>query len=294
MYVYRAYELGIHSEIQLPELIAQEVPADVIVRWGKLANDRTCKSNGGDYFLGEVPELGTFLVKAGREIVIDPLSGVDEAVLRTLILGPILCILLRQRGLLVLHASGFASNEGAVAFIGESGWGKSTLVEAFHACGYGVLTDDVMAIDIASDRPHVLPGYPQVKLWDSAAKAIGHVPESLPLLHSQTQKRIHRLTHSFHDISMPLQRIYVLDRGDRHAIMPLEAQAGFLELVRHSRAVSLLTSPEFQQTHFQQCVALAKSVPICRLQRQFSLAALPTLVKLIEADLNRSSVVFSS
>lgn len=285
MYVYTAYNLGIQSELPLPELIATESVPDVFVRFGKLASLPQIKNNGGNQFLGEVAEVGMFLVQDGCEIVIDPAPGLDESILRTLILGPILSVLLRQRGLLVLHASSIATNDGAVAFLGGSGWGKSTLAEAFHAQGYSILTDDVMAVQTETDHPIVFPGFPQVKLWPEAAASIGHAPESLPLLHSQTEKLAHRLTRGFLQTPLPLKRIYLLGKGNHHEIVPLQSQEAFLELVRHSHAVSLLNAPDFVSSHLRQCTSVVKDVPIYRLKRQLSLAALPDLVKLVEVDL---------
>lgn len=287
MYIYTAYNLGIHSELPLPELIATSSTPDVVVRFGKLDSPEQQKSDGGNYFRGEVAGLGMFLVQGGCEIVIDPVPDVEESILRPIILGPILAILLRQRGLLVLHASSFATKDGAVAFIGESGWGKSTLAAAFHTKGYSVLTDDVMAIQLGA-HPLVLPSFPQVKLWPEAAASMGHAPESLPLLNSQSEKLVHRLMHGFWQTSLPLMRIYVLDRpaeNTRHEIVPLQLQESFVELVRHSRAVSLLNAPDFLSDHLRQCANLVKDVPICRLKRQRSLAALPDLVKLVEEDI---------
>ncbi len=288
MHVYTAYNLGIHSELLLPELIANESTPDVVVRLGKLDSTAQIGTNGGSHFLGEVAEIGRFLVQGGCEIIVDPAPRVEESILRTLLLGPILSVLLRQRGLLVLHASSFATKDAAVAFIGESGWGKSTLAEAFHAKGYSILTDDVMGLQLGTDQPLVLPSFPQVKLWPEAAASIGHAPESLAPLHSQTQKLVHRLTRGFLQTSLPLMHIYVLDRpaeNTYHEIVPLQSQAAFVELVRHSRAVSLLNAPDFVSSHFHQCASLVKNVPICRLKRKRSLAALPDLVKLVEEDL---------
>ncbi len=286
MYVYQAYNLGIHSELPFPELIPADKPPEVLIRLGKLPVSELKKNNGGDYFRGMVEGLGEFSVQEGREIIFEPASGVDESLMRPLILGPIMSILLRQRGLLVLHASSFAANGQAVAFMGESGWGKSTLVESFHSRGYSILTDDVMAIDINSSSPMVIPGFPQVKLWPDSANAIGHAPESLPRLNAQTSKLAHRLTSGFLQQPLPLKSIYVLAFGDHPEILPLQPQESFIELVRHSRAVNLLCDPNFVSFHFHQCQKLVSNISLCRLQRQRSLAALPEIIKLIEDDLS--------
>ncbi|BAY16329.1 hypothetical protein NIES21_21550 [Anabaenopsis circularis NIES-21] len=285
MYVYTAYNLGIHSELPLPELIPSDKPADVVIRLGKLNEPQQKGSDGGNYLLATIAEFGMVLVKDGKEIVIDSNPGVDEALIRTFLLGVIMCVLLRQRGLLVLHASSVVINGSAVAFMADSGFGKSTLAECFHAHGYSILTDDVLAIQVGEKQPLVIPGFPQIKLWPDAVASFGHVPESLPLLNSQTVKRVHRLQDGFFQQSVPLKKIYVLGWGTHAEIVPLEAKQSFGELVRHSREMQALTAPEFLKEHFRQCMSVVQQVPIYSLRRQRSLAALPELVKLVENDL---------
>ncbi|WP_066384679.1 MULTISPECIES: serine kinase [unclassified Anabaena] len=289
MYIYTAYNLGIHSELPLPELIPSDKPADVTIRFGKLNNPEQKRSNGGDYVLGEVPGWGTVLVQGGREIILDPHSDIDEAMIRTFLLGAILCILLRQRGLLVLHASSVVINGSAVAFMADSGQGKSTLAECFHAHGYNILTDDVLAIKVDTEKSLVIPGFPQIKLWPDAAANFGHGADSLPLLNSQTIKRVHRLQDGFSQEPVPISRIYVIANGTHPEIVPLEAKQGFGQLVKHSREMQALTAPELLKEHFMQCTTLVKQIPVLSLRRQRSLEALPDLIKLVEKDLAENS-----
>lgn len=284
MYSYRAYNLGIQSELSLPELSPSESLADVTIRFGNLSNIEQ-GSNGGDYFLGSVEGLGTFLIRGGCEIVLDIEPEVEESVLRPVILGPLFAMLLRQRGLLVLHASSVAIDGVAVAFMTYSGGGKSTLAEALHNRGYGLLTDDVMAIDLNGSQPMVIPSFPQIKLLPDAAAAIGPAPETLPLLHSQTPKLAHQLSQGFIQTPLPLKRLYVLEMGTHLAIVPLDPQQTFVELLRNSRAVGLLNAPEYTSTHLSQCTRLAVQVPICSLMRRRSLAEMPDVMQLIENDI---------
>lgn len=284
MYSYKAYNLGIQSELCLPELSPCENAADVVVRFGNLSHIEQ-KSNGGDCFIGSVPGLGTFLIRGGCEIVLDIEPNIEESVLRPVILGPLFAMLLRQRGLLVLHASCVAIDGVAVAFMTYSGGGKSTLAEALNNRGYDLLTDDVMAIDLSGDRPMVIPSFPQIKLLPDAAAAIGPAPDTLPLLHSQTPKLAHQLSQGFLQTPLPLKRLYVLEMGTHLEIIPLDGQQTFVELLRNSRAVGLLSAPEFTSTHLHQCTRLAKQVPISTLMRQRSLAAMPDAIALIENDI---------
>lgn len=285
MYVYTAYNLCIHSEIPLPELVVSQGSPDIIVRFEKLESIPQETIDKGYRFGGKVPGFGKLLIQDGQEILLDPVPEMNESILRAYILGPLLAIVLRQRGLLVLHASSVAINNGTVAFLGASGWGKSTLAEAFHYQGYSVLTDDVMAIEIQRNKAIALPSFPQVKLWPEAAASIGHIPEDLPTLHPHTDKLSHYLSDGFCHTPLPLKRIYVLAVGTEHAITRLQPQAAFVELVRHSRAAISLTAQAFVSSHLHQCASLVKKVPICRFQRQRSLAALPELVQLVENDL---------
>jgi hypothetical protein len=291
MHLYTAYGLAIQSELALPELemASGHAEPDVVVRLAQADLPAPKASNGAGAFLVET-EAGRFVLRAGREIVVDPAPGVEEAMTRLFLLGPALAVLLQVRGLLVLHASGVAVKNEAIAFLGDAGWGKSTLAEAFYAQGHPLITDDIMAIQMEAGWPKVLPGFPQVKLWPEAAASLGCSPEQLPQLHSQVSKRAHRLTGGFSQTPLPLRRIYVLGPASpHHEISYLQPQQAFMELVRHSRAVSVPNRPDLDIRHFQQCTQLIQMVPVCRLKRQRSLSALSDLVSLIEADLAQAA-----
>jgi hypothetical protein len=287
MYTYKAYNLEIQSDIFFPELpiIVSSGSTDLVVRRGSLSSFNVGKENDSAYFLGQVAGAGLFAVQAGCEIVVDAESGVEEGLIRPLILGPMMSILLRQRGMLVLHASSVEIEGAAVAFMGHSGWGKSTLADSFHAKGYHLLTDDVMALHMDAEQPIVIPSFPQVKLWPDAAASIGHDPNSLPLLNSKSEKLAHKITDGFLQKSVPLKRLYVLGMGTEHKIVPLQPQEAFVELVRHSRTITLLDDSVFLSTHLHHCTKLVKTVPIALLNRKRSLAAIPELIESIEEDI---------
>lgn len=287
MYTYTAYNLIIQSELLFPELLKLENSkhSDIQISRGSLSIDNSTLENNPASFLGKVEGAGLFLVRNGNEIIVDPEPGVEEALIRPLLLGPIVCILLRQRGMFVLHGSSVVIGDGAIAFIGHSGWGKSTLADSFHAKGYSLLTDDVMALHMDKMQPIVCPSFPQVKLWPDAAKSIGHDPSSLPFLNSQSEKLAHKLTDGFVRNSLPLKRLYVLGVGTHHEIISLPPQQAFVELVRHSRTITLLNDSHFLGNHLQHCTKLIERVPVALLNRRKSLAAIPELIELIEEDI---------
>lgn len=296
MYIYTAYDLIINSEILLPELepANDKSTADVILKISQSEILDSIKTDRGQSFVGEIANVCSFAVQNGKEISVAPAPGIDEPILRPLILGPIISILLRQRGLLVLHASCISINDRAVAFLGFSGSGKSTLAEFFHSQGYPVLTDDVMAVDTQQNPPLVISGFPQIKLWSEAATVAGHDPQKLPKLHHLSEKLVHRLDRGFLPTNLPLKRIYVLARGERHQITELGTQEAFTELVRHCRAISLLSHQNIVSSHFNQSSAIISKVSICRLRRKMSLELLPELLNLIKADLDRATETSSA
>lgn len=191
MFTYIAYGLGIHSAVELPELVPGPAPPDVVVRVGAIPDSSRGQAANGSVLRATPDEVclhweeaGTILVRQGREITLDPRPGTDSDVLRLYLLGPALALLLHQRGLLVLHASAVALDGGAAAFLGYAGRGKSTTAATLHARGYPVLADDVVAVDLSTpEAPGALPGFPQLKLWPDAVTALGGSPEGLPRVH---------------------------------------------------------------------------------------------------------------
>jgi hypothetical protein len=289
---YTAYGLGISSVLPLPELMPGASPADVAIRRGTVdrspaeaASPRPCFRATAEEAGLHWAQVGTLLIRRGEEIVVEPIPDVDKHLFRLYILGPALALLLHQRGFLVLHASAVAVEGGAVAFLGGSGWGKSTMAAALHKRGHAIVTDDVLAVDAGSGgSPIVLPGFPRLKLWPDAAASLGDVPEMLPRLHPSWEKRSRRDSRGFPQKPLPLERVYVLAEGTHPEIEAIQPQEAFVELVRHSFVARLLQATGAATTHFYQCAELVRAVPIRRLRAPRALSALPDLARLIEED----------
>jgi hypothetical protein len=287
MYTYTTYQLTLQSEISLRALTPSIGEPDVRLVLANLKDWEGGKSDGGHHFVGTVEGVATFAVVEGCKILVDPLPGVDDALLNTFIVGPILAVLLRQRGLFVLHASSAVVDGVAIAFLGNSGAGKSTMAQAFHSHGYPVMTDDVMVVQLGGDDPMVLPGYPLIKLWPESASATGYEPDSMPCIHGSSTKRSHQLTTGFGQAAFPLRRIYVLELGDAHRIANLSPSQACIALIQHSRATMLLTDPKFRAKNFRDCTWMAENIPVARFERKPALSELSTLVELVEADLRK-------
>jgi hypothetical protein len=291
MFSYSVCGLGIRSVVPIPELLEADVPADLVIRWGNSAPPEA--SNGKETVVfanrAEVclfwKDIGAFLIRGGNEIVVFPAPNVSQQVLRLFLLGRVLGTLLHQRGLLVLHASAVATNGRAIAFMGGKGWGKSTLAAAMYEAGHSIVADDVVPIRIDSfGTASVFPGFPQLKLWPEAAAFLGDTVATLPRLHPEYEKRARVAARGFSSAAVPLRAIYVLDEGDQLEFTTLGSKEGFLELVRHSYAASLLEATETGPRHFRHCSDLVKTVSIHRLKRTTSLQELHVVTRLLTEE----------
>jgi hypothetical protein len=290
-YSYFVYGLIIHSGLPLPELVSGHGMADVVVRMDKLDPSLLEKTSEGiDFRITNDGVLlfweneGNFLIRDGKEIIIDPAPGVDERVLRLIILGPALAIALHQRGLLALHAATVGIDGRGVAFMGGPGCGKSALATAFYKRGHAIMADDVTAVQTnGADGPLVLPGFPQLKLWPEVIASLGDEPDRLPYLEPGTEKRSFRITSSFSEKPLPLGQIYLLNKDQNKEIVPLKPQEALLELVRHSYRASLLRWMGAER-HLSHCASLVKNVSIFRLNRPFSLSALTDVARMVEEN----------
>ena len=86
----------------------------------------------GDGYLLRFPRLCDFAISPdASRVQMWPRPGTPMATARHLFLNQVWPLVLAERGSLVLHASAVATPAGAVAFLGATGLGKSTLAASF-------------------------------------------------------------------------------------------------------------------------------------------------------------------
>ena len=74
-----------------------------------------------------------------------------------LIAGSLAAYLLSAEGRLVLHASAVEVDGKALAFVGQSGQGKTTMATLLCAAGYPFVADDLLPVGRSGDEAHVRP-----------------------------------------------------------------------------------------------------------------------------------------
>ena len=248
--------------------------------------------NGGGGFRLRYDDGAVFIVdKRGSRIWAawpKTLTLEDAAVY---LLGPVLALVLRLRGITCLHASAFSVDGRTVALLGPSGAGKSTTVAAFAGRDFGVLTDDLLALEEQHDRVIAHPGYPRLRLWPDAVSILDDLPAALPRLTPNWDKRyldLHSNGCRFERRQLPLSAIYLLDerRDDPAApfVESLTASAGLLNLLANARG-DFHPDRNSHRREFDMLGCVAQRIPVRRVVARTESRSLAGLCDVILEDL---------
>lgn len=184
------------------------------------------------------PGLADFLAHRTGEVECWPAPGTDDATLQHLLLNQVVPAALSLQNRPVFHGSGMAIGDSAVAFLGVSGRGKSTLATHLGLHGWSLLTDDGLELRWSDDRYLAIPSHPAVRLWDDSRDAL--LPEAVieaPATSYTTKGRF--LSDGLIPFAMgpvPLRRAYFLGDGSASqvTITPLRPQLAHIAWVQHS------------------------------------------------------------
>ena len=301
MFSYFAYGLNISSDIAIPEFSAADftgsdltiqidrsqqvsdlIDAEIIEQ---AASIQLTREKSTIYVRG----TGVYIIENGNRVVIVPEPDSLELIIRFYLVGTIMGVVLYQRNSLVLHASAVNINGEAVVFLGVSGEGKSSTAATFVTHGHSIITDDVAPIDLTTEPVTIHPGFPQVKVGQEIAEALGYQYNRLHAVHTFKEKRALQPREGFSLKPVPIKRIYVLTTDKEFAIAPMKASSAVTELARHSRPTTLYHAGD--AAHFFQCASLAKHHFIYQLKRPKDTSKLEELVQLVEQDLSSTTVV---
>lgn len=131
-----------------------------------------CQRKGTEYLIS-FPGHADFHISENAIISCVPQPGCSDALLRHLLLNQIIPRYLGTSGELMLHASAVTLPDGrCIAFLGNSGYGKSTLASYFHRHGARLIDDDCILLKPARDKVHVMGGVPSIRLFPDSVQAV--------------------------------------------------------------------------------------------------------------------------
>jgi hypothetical protein len=294
-YSYRAFGLGILSDLQMPELppapgALPSVDLSIEMVGGiegmpPEASEGFCRYEGGGYVL-RAPKIADFHVESGRRIRMAVAPAADSRMAKLYLLGSALGMALHQRGLLVMHASAVLRGGAVCMFVGDSGAGKSTLAAGLAAAGFGVLGDDVVAVRVNGDgASEVWPGARSFKVWGDALDALGLEDVKRTRVADRADKFFVVNQSPVADAGYPVSELILLDTA---------AEAVSLEPLSNLEAVRAISSntyrPEYvallgrTAEHFQQCAALASSISARRFRRPWNLGRVRGDIEFLRAS----------
>lgn len=225
---------------------------------------------------------GRFLVEGGQQIILQRNPAAEEKRLCAHLLASVIAALLRQRGLLVLHANVAITPRGAIAISGGTGSGKSTTQAVLMSRGCRMVTDDITVLGLGQDgKVTALPGIAKMNLCEDAALKLGHDVASLPRNPLRSIKVIVPVLPS--DImneAVPLKTIYLLDSysGGDLAIAPLSGVEKFAALQK------CIYGPLFPEEHhglFSLISTVTSEVDITRIMRPAGMWSVNEIVEAI-------------
>ncbi len=303
-YSYFAYGLNIGSTIRIPDLVNGNSVPDVKVQFGELTEDfldntiKTpvietpgCRVRVSEQAMSfDWPKIGKFLIVAGNEVIVEPALEAIEDDLVPFLTGPVMIVLLHQRGYLVLHGSSVMINGTAVAFIGQKGHGKSTIAATMSIRGHSLLSDDVVPVYFFGGKAYTIPGYPRIKLNPDSVNAVGSDPASLPLIHRFIEKHSFTTTKLESGEPVELNAVYLLDESEVIEIQELKQTDGFVELVANTHANHHLKRLNSQERHFGLCQELVLNVPVFRLLRPHRFDLIEDVCSAVETHIDSLNI----
>jgi hypothetical protein len=215
-----------------------------------------------------------------------PVGEVAETTLRHLIVDQLVPHLLATGGALVLHASCVALDGGALALVGATGRGKSSLAAAFVQGGAALVADDYVLLSDAGDGYLVAPAYPGLRLWeDSAEHFAGSALDLVQVAEYTAKRRWEAPVGAGPDDRFPLRAIAVLGQPpgpDQPSVRvgPLRGTDAFVAL--HEQAFRLERATRATRAaELDRFVALATRVPVLLVEHRRDYQLLPEVTDAI-------------
>ena len=215
------------------------------------------------------PSLAEFIVSRDlSRIQCWPAPDTPDVTVRHLLLDQVIPLVLSRQEPVVLHASGVVTEFGAIAFVGRTGEGKSTLAASFARNGCPMLSDDCLVLRVERQCWTAIASYPGVRLWSSTLDALlhGRTPTD-DMAHYTRKRRVNdnEVVPHVHGPA-PLRGLFLLSRGEREPSITRFCPApATMALIAYAFNLDI-TDSAFLQRQFEAISGIAVNVPVFELR----------------------------
>jgi len=211
----------------------------------------------------------------------------------TYALGRVFSFVLVKLGIEPLHASTVVIDGVAVAFLGASTFGKSSLAASFLAAKFPLLTDDVLRVELKSDGAFALPGPHRLKLFPYVARQfLGEHAEGRKM-NPNAVKQVYALSSSQgHSRPAPLAVMYAITpprlvhRKQKARIASISPAEAILRILRFTHNQIIAGSARLQR-QFEAARQLVDAVPVRELSYPRDMEMLPGVRDAVLKDLQQ-------
>ncbi len=305
---YKIFNKIIKSNIPLPELKGEEIlppsiffeslPAHSLphsaITWlhhWHLPNGQISLSSGkekSNYWL-RFPQIADFhIIPSKNKIISHQLLDIPNNTIRHLLLDQVIPRLLSHQGQQIIHASCVRIDKSAVAFSGQSGWGKSTIATFFHDHDHTLLTDDCLLLKLDKSKVLGIPNYRGARLFQDSLSFLSKEKHVTPLAHYGTKKRL-LMTNSIKTDAIPIKAVFIL--GDPTLLQPTAPVVSISKISGASAAIELvkncfpldITDKKRMGTQMQKLAQIggSKNISIYHLNYPRKTDLLPEIMKSI-------------
>ena len=204
------------------------------------------------------------LDKGERTIIIHRAPDADPGLIPIFLEGAVLAHALAAEDLLALHASAIEVGGEALAIIGQSGRGKSTIAGLLCSAGATLVADDALRVDATDEGPVCFPGSGGIRLRPAASKLAGEIPAASAEASPDGRTKVVPTIQA--DAPVRLRAVLVPEPSREAAALEVErlsAMEGLQELLRYPR-LTTWQAPEPIGRLFQLTADVAAGLTVYR------------------------------
>lgn len=291
MALHRLYGLIVQADRALPAPAAEGVPdITITTHTARKPGRAPANPHGYSYELqddGSIhvswSELFDFVVNAdGSHIDVHSSPARDQEPAYTYLISQVISVALLQKHIESLHASAIGIDGRAIALLGESGRGKSTLTAHLLQSGAQLITDDLLVLSEEEGIYFAVPGASRIKLEPAAAAALRLPWPHTPMLDGSGKDVWFVPQTSCASGNTPLAHICILEPGAENAKLETLNAADATRALLGATFNPLHTEPQRLQQLLIAGERLVRAVPVLRLSVPRSLARLPDVSALLQ------------